>query len=175
MEYSLTLSAILARIEVLDGQISNDTAEREDLHVAKRVYLRMVGPNGAGAIQNAASGIAIEAPPPPSPSIIPTPNASNKPMNLSALVKSVMTQAISLWMTSEEIRKLVSELKGVEVSSGSIAPTLWTLKNDGAIVRKGYKVALASRLKENEPLNGNPASGSEAGTDANPFPNPINS
>ncbi len=32
---------------------------------------------------------------------------------------------------------------------GTVGPTLSNLKNDGVIVREGFKIALAERLKEN--------------------------
>jgi hypothetical protein len=146
MEHVLSLSSIRLRTEVLNNEISKAQRELEDLAAAERMVLRF----GSNSDASKAADINLSVP-------VTSSGNSKKAMNLAGLVQAVMRQSPSPWMTSENIRVKASELKGEEIPSGSIAPTLWTLKNEGVIVREGYKVALASRLNENGAINGLPS------------------
>jgi hypothetical protein len=154
MEHTLSLSAIRARIEAVKDVIVKSNHELEDLAAAERMVLRFGAPGGDGEV------VEYKLPPPsmsastseagkPSPEI-----STHYSKNLTTLVLMAMRQAASLWLTSEDVRIKASELKGVDIPKGSIAPTLWNLKIEGLIKRDGQKVALASRIRD-EGLLGN--------------------
>lgn len=166
MEHILSHSSIRLRIEVLKNEMSKSQRELEDLEAAERMVLRFGSANDA-QVSNVANLFTLETsvklPKADSAQLLPSPR---KAMNLTGLVQAVMRQSASPWLTSEEVRAKASDLKGDEIPSGSIAPTLWKMKNDGEIVRDGYKVALASRLKENGgPLS--PPDADDASTSSN--------
>jgi hypothetical protein len=157
MEHVLSLSAIRARIGALNDEILKSQRELEDLAAAERMVLRFgstdeqVPPTPIVHHLRTAS-VATAPPAVGSPSLSSSPNILK---NLTNLILVAMRQTPSLWMTAEEVRVRASDLKGSDIPKGSIAPTLWNLKNSGLIVRNGLKVALKSRLEEQGQLPGN--------------------
>lgn len=155
MEHILSQSAIRAQIEALDEVILKSQRDREDLIAAERMVLRFGAPGGDGEVveyklrpPSMSASTSEAGKPPPAISI-------HYSKNLTTLVLMAMRQAASLWLTSEEIRVKASDLKGVDIPKGSIAPTLWNLKIDGLIKRDGQKVAMTSRLKKEGGLHSN--------------------
>ena len=72
-----------------------------------------------------------------------------------------------MWRTANDVQEELSALKGYAVPMSTISPTLSELKKAGLIVRDNLKVALAERVrredpdffKENGPPSGDPLSG----------------
>jgi hypothetical protein len=175
MEQILSLSAIRARKADLNRTILDVQAQLADLDVAERIVRRFGESKGDQRPDTTAMNdlLATVAPEVATPK--PSANRPERGLTTKALIQSVLRQSQNPWMSAIEIQVRASFIKGQDVPMATISPTLSNMKNDGLIVRSGFHVALADRLNENEPLNGTPASGSEAGTDANPFLNPVNS
>ena len=74
-----------------------------------------------------------------------------------AFMWDALALAETLWLDANEIQERSSALKGEEIPMATISPTLSNMKGE-YIERKGLKVALKSRLNENE--------GAEAPSDA---------
>lgn len=124
------LSRIVTRIAEIETAQASLAAEFEELTIARRVLVRLGG--------NA----------PPS---APMANQPRLPRagTTRDLFLEVLRTSDSPWMTANEVRAKASELKGAEIPMGTVSPTLTDLKNAGLIVRDGMKVALASRVRNN--------------------------
>ena len=115
---------ILQSIEGLQGEL-------KDLEAAERVLLQLYG---GGAFEEDQGSQRHRA-----------------RLTTKRAILHYLKTTPSLWRTSNQVQENVSEIKGVEVPLSSVSPMLSELKNDGLIVRDNLKVALAERVKREEP------------------------
>ena len=145
MEHVLSLTAIRDQKATLSRVIADAQSQLADLDVAERIVRRF--------------GQATEAPRPSDDEIddllgpiAPKPCVASVParsMTAKMMMIAVLRQSPSPWMTSDELRERVIAIKGDDVPMGTVGPTLSNMKNEGVIVRDGFKVALAERLNAN--------------------------
>jgi hypothetical protein len=148
MEQVLSLTAIRAQKATLSRTISDAQAQLADLDVAERIVVRFGQAVGDARpsdneIDDLLGGVT------PNQTALVATSIGGRAMTTKALMQAVLRQSPSPWMTSEELRERVSALKGEEVPMGTVGPTLSNLKNDGVILRDGFKIALVERLNEN--------------------------
>lgn len=75
----------------------------------------------------------------------------NSPKTTRDLIVGYLSSTPSLWRTTEDVKFNISEIKGSDVPMGTVGPTLSNMKNKGEIVRDGNKVALAERVRLEQP------------------------
>ncbi|VAW20367.1 hypothetical protein MNBD_ALPHA12-98 [hydrothermal vent metagenome] len=71
-------------------------------------------------------------------------------LTMKEMIAKALSESDFLWISANDIQEAVSVIKGSEVAMTSISPTLSVLKKEGIILRDGLKIALASRVKNNE-------------------------
>lgn len=148
MAHVLSDAAIREQKAALNRAIQEAQAQLADLDMAERIVLRfgreVESPQISDGDHNARHGDYT-----PQLPVAPAVTSGDRASTTKALMQSVLRGSPSPWMTSDELREQVSALKGTEVPMGTVGPTLSNLKNEGVIVRDGFKVALAERLYEN--------------------------
>jgi hypothetical protein len=120
-------------------------AEDADLMVAERALLRLAGlpPTETSAHSSDAFGSWLtpagwNPPPDPAPAH----------GTLEELITYLLRGAVDPWALATQIQAGLTHYKQQPVPMSSISPTLTTMKNKGAIVRDGLKVALTSRVPQ---------------------------
>lgn len=115
---------IAANIAALQGEL-------EEVRIAEKVHLRM-----------------SKALPPDESKTVILPVA--KPGTVRSFVVEFLADHPPQWATSQEIHVGANKLKGSEIPTGTIYPTLSEMVRDKILIREGGKVALAERIKNNE-------------------------
>lgn len=148
-------AALLSKREDVELRLSDIDDELDQVDDIERLVLRFgedcEGPNDASPLANDEATLPF-----PVDALLPPRAKTNKDAILLAL-----KIASDVWMTANELRERASKLKAKDIPMATISPTLSNLKNDGVIVRDGFKVALASRLNENGAVNGLPQTAPE--------------
>jgi hypothetical protein len=146
------LSRIIARIFEIETAQATLAAELDELMVAKRVLLRF---SAKEDVKRAALA----------------PQLARLPR--TGTTRDTFLQVLRItadpWMTANDIRERASALRGVDVPMGTVSPTLTDLKNAHLIIREGMKVALASRINQNNeapPEADGASNGSDSGSEA---------
>lgn len=152
----LSLSAIREQKTSLTRIVADAQAKIADLEIAER-YVRRFGQTTEDTRPTVDEIDDLLGPVELTPlNTAPQPD-NRRPVTTKSLMLSVLRDAPSVWMTSDELRDRVTALKGEDVPMGTIGPTLSNMKNEGVIVREGFKVALAERHHENRASDGNQA------------------
>ncbi len=152
MSQNPSLSDVLAAIAV-------KTREKEEalalLDARNKELARLTAL--ANALQQFAEGFVPQGSsirqetPPLTPTTMPAIKTPYGNKTTKDLIRAYLASTPSLWKTSEDVQRGVSEIKGFEVPMGTIGPTLSNMKNNGEIFRDGNKVALAERVRNERP------------------------
>lgn len=163
-EPALSLTSIRSMIAEVRGVIEDaentirSARERlDDLLLAESVFSRLLGNTKVDEAEaqgdgNPAAGFRLKA------ISNPYKAGTNK-----AYFFQVLEEASSVWLTANEVQEKAKKLKGMDIPMGSVSPGLTEMKDDGFVVRVGLKVALKTRLQENEASTGETEDASEAG------------
>lgn len=166
MDKTLSLSAIRSlknelgrEAERLRARLAALNAEMAELEAAENLVARL----GKDVIERGSlrEPQMVYQLKPPGSRVISLITGSGKTLTTKDLILRVMGEVADPWTNANDIQTRVSEIKGREVPMSTISPTLSDLKKDELIVRDGMKIALADRVKENEPPKGKPEDGSE--------------
>ncbi len=158
MEHVLSLTAIREQKAALKRVIADAQAQLADLEVAERI-VRRFGEAIDGSRPDQTEMDDLIGGHDVMPSALKSVQGSGRNLTTKALMIAVLRQSPSLWVKSDELRERVIAIKGQDVPMGTIGPTLSNLKNEGVIVRDGFKVALTERLNENGEAEASPDTG----------------
>lgn len=130
-----TIARIDSRISELEDLIAKHSKELGDLRTARRIVVELEAPEGLGYVTKGPMEVATVG--------------GKKAIAGSTreLIHHVLDSGNRLWMTANEIRDLISELKGSPVPMSTVSPTLSDMKKSGLIARDNMRVALVDRVK----------------------------
>ncbi len=112
--------------------------EDEELEIAERVLSRLVQ---VGEPRQREHEIKFE--------VAPVFAMRSKP-TMKEMITKALRESDRLWISANDVQRAVSLTKGTDVPMPSISPILSVMKKEGTIRRDGLKIALASRVKNNE-------------------------
>ena len=116
------LEPLRQKAEAVAAQIAGLQRELEEMEIAARVLTRL------GPVEAAA-----------------TPASAIKPGTVKAFIAEFLRGTDSAWALPTEVHVGASKLKGAEIPSGTIFPTLSEMVRDQIIVRRDGKIALKTR------------------------------
>ena len=131
------LDLLQSRAQAITSQISALQGELDDLRIAERVHVRLVSP---------ATNMATE----------PIAGPPIKRGTVRSFVVEFLKTSQSPWAAPQEIHEGAGKLKGSEIPTGTIYPTISEMVRDKILTREGGKIALSERITNNEAPTGEP-------------------
>jgi len=134
---------IRAELETVREREKTLATEDQELEIAERVLLRLAGVQEVPLSLDEALGTWKNG------DGWKRPNRSFDPAyaTIEESIEWLLEGAVDPWATSVQIQAALSGTLKRPVPMSSVAPTLTNMKNKGSLAREGFKVALASRVQ----------------------------